>query len=210
MRWLVAILALCNIGLGGYLYFAYGRSPDAELLREQLNADQIRILPEPPAPPQPQPSGACLEWRSFAAAELPRVRQALTALGLDTRVSERNVSAAARWWVHIPSQGSQAAVERKARELRNLGVQDFHPIAEPGRWRHAISLGLFRSEDAARAHLDALKAKGVRSALITEREQRITQTAFVIRDPSTEESNRLLELSVRYPGTELKAADCPV
>jgi hypothetical protein len=55
-----------------------------------------------------------------------------------------------------------------------------------------------------------LKAKGVRSALITEREQRITQTAFVIRDPSTEESNRLLELSVRYPGTELKAADCPV
>jgi hypothetical protein len=211
MKWLVSALVLCNLGLAAYLYLDHvAGSPDGELLRQQLNADEIQVLPEPPPAPPPAPSsGACLEWRSFAAAELPRARQALAGLAQQARVSEREVATPVRWWVHIPPQGSELAMERKTRELRRLGVEDFHPNVEPGRWRYAISLGLFRSEEAARAFLEALKKKGVRSAVITEREQRITQTAFVIRGPSVEESSRLLELSARYPGTELKAVDCP-
>jgi hypothetical protein len=207
MRWLVVLLALCNLALGVYLYLGHGRSQDAGLLRQQPNAEEIRILPGPP--PRPT-SGACLEWRSFAAADLARARQALMALALQTRPAEREVSAAARWWVHMPPQGSQTAMEQKVRQLRKLGVEDFHAISDPGPWRYAISLGLFRSEEAARAYLETLKGKGVRSAVITEREQRVTQTAFVIRDPSSEESSRLQELSGRYPGTEIRAVDCPV
>lgn len=211
MKWVAAALALFNLGLAGYLYLSHLRgSLDGELIRQQLNADEIRVLPEPPPPPPAQQrSGACLEWRSFAAAELPRARQALAGVAQQARVSERDVAAPVRWWVHMPPQKSQSAMERKASELRRLGVEDFHPSVEPGRWRYAISLGLFRSEEAARAYLETLKSKGVRSAVITEREQRITQTAFVIRDPSAEDSSRLLELSARYPGTELKAVDCP-
>jgi hypothetical protein len=137
------------------------------------------------------------------------VRQALSALAAGERISEREVSVVASWWVHMPPQGSQAAMERKARELTELSVTDFFPVTEAGRWRYAISLGLFRSEDAARTHLAQLRAKGVRSAVIANREQRVTQTAFVLREPTAQESARLAELSAGWPGTELKAVDCP-
>ncbi|HWQ37133.1 MAG TPA: SPOR domain-containing protein [Burkholderiales bacterium] len=210
MRWLVAGLALLNVGLAGYLFLGYVRvDPDAQVIHRQVNAEEIRIMSQPPAPPPARTLLACLEWRGFVSADLPRARDALARLALGPRLSEREVGAVARWWVHMPPQGSQAAMERKAGELRNLGVTDFYPVTESGQWRYAISLGLFRSEDAARTYLAQLRAKGVRSAQLTQRDQRIDQAAFVIRDPTAEESARLLELSALFPGTELRAVNCP-
>jgi hypothetical protein len=45
--------------------------------------------------------------------------------------------------------------------------------------------------------------------VVGNREQRVTQTAIVVRDPASEESARLVELSAAWPGTEVRAADCP-
>ena len=95
------------------------------------------------------------------------------------------------------------------RELKELGITEYSPILEGGRWRHAIALGVFRNEDGAKRHLALLREKGVRSAQIGEREQRITQTAFQVRDPTDTQSAQLANLKTRYPGTELRAVDCP-
>jgi hypothetical protein len=212
MKWVFVLLLLVNAALGGYLYWRHiTPDPDSRLVQLQMNADQIRIIPEPPKPP-PAPAtqtAACLEWRAFSGADLDRVRQSLAAVGLGGRVAEREVSVLASWWVHMPPTGSQAAMQRKASELEELGITDFFPVTEAGRWRYAISLGLFRTEDAARAYLAQLRTKGVRSAVVAKREQRLTQTAFVVREPSAEESAKLAELSAASPGTELRAADCP-
>jgi len=210
VKWVFVVLLLVNAALGGYLYWRQVTpNPDSQILDLQMNADQIRIIAEPPRPQPALRAAACLEWRGFSAADAARMRPALSALAGGERISEREVSVVASWWVHMPPQGSQAAMERKVRELTELGVTDFFPVTEAGRWRYAISLGLFRSEDAARTHLAQLRAKGVRSAVIGNREQRVFQTAFVVREPTAEESARLAELSTAWPGTELRAADCP-
>jgi hypothetical protein len=211
VKWIFVLLLLINAALGGYLYWRHVTpDPDSRLVDLQMNADQIRIIPEPPRPPAPQSqSGACLEWRSFSAADLGRARDAIAALNLGERLSEREVSVVASWWVYIPPQDSQAAMDRKVKELTELGITDFFAVTEPGRWRYAVSLGLFRGEDAARAHLARLRTRGVRSAVVGNREQRVTQTAIVVRDPASEESARLVELSAAWPGTEVRAADCP-
>ena len=99
-------------------------------------------------------------------------------------------------------------MERKAAELRNLGVDEYFPILDPGRWRYAISLGVFRSEEGATRFLGQLRQMGVRSATVGEREQRVTQTAFVISEPTEGESVKLTDLRNEFPGSDLRAVEC--
>jgi hypothetical protein len=54
-----------------------------------------------------------------------------------------------------------------------------------------------------------LRGKGVRSAQIGEREQRITQTAFLMKDPTEEQSAQLGNLKTAFPGSEVRPVDCP-
>jgi hypothetical protein len=58
-------------------------------------------------------------------------------------------------------------------------------------------------------HLALLRGKGVRSAQIGEREQRITQAAFLLRDPTEEQSAQLGNLKIGFPGTDVRPVDCP-
>ena len=151
----------------------------------------------------------CLEWGSFTAADLTRVQAALDAVALGERVRRTDVGIVTSYWIYIPPLKSKADLDKKATELRERGVTDYAPILEPGRWRYAISLGIFRNEDGARKQLALLRGKGLRSAQIGEREQRVTQTAFLVRDPTEAQSAQLANLKAEYPGSELRTLDCP-
>jgi cell division septation protein DedD len=210
VKWIALLLLLANVALGGYIYLQRTRpDPDANLVNLQMNAEQIRVLPPRKRTPPPA-AAACLEWRSFDASELARAIAALEPLALGERLSAREVSVAVRWWVYMPPQSSRAGMEKKADELRELGISEYFPITDAGKWRYAISLGIFRSEAGANAFLEQLRNRGVRSAVVGEREQRATHTVLTIREPGPEEAAKLAELSAGFPGTELKAVDCPL
>jgi len=100
-------------------------------------------------------------------------------------------------------------MDRKVGELQRLGIREHDPVMEIGRWRNAISLGFFRSEEGARRYLAILREKGVRSATIGRREQKVTQTAYLVKDPTSEDSAKLMLLKSEFPGTELRAVECP-
>lgn len=218
MKWVFFVLLVANLGLAGFTYLRErAPSPDAQLLKQQLNADQIRIsAPRPPplAPP-PAPiaaaavSGVCIEWGNFGAADLPKAQAALDALALGERVSKMDVSVATSYWIYIPPLRSKAEMERKSRELEERGVVEYVPILEAGRWRYAIALGVFRNEDGAKKHLASLRAKGVRSATIGEREQKVAQSAFLLRDPTDEQALRIGNLKSGFPGSDVRAVECP-
>jgi len=211
MRWLFFLLLIVNAALGGYLYLQDTRpNSDARMIDLQMNADKIRVIPEPPRPKRAERAErtACLEWGSFGDLELERVRAALSAAGLAERATESKSAVTANWWVYMPRQRSRARMERKANQLRELGVTDLETITEPGRWQYAISLGMFRKEISARSYVDLLKATGVRTAVVAEREQQVLQTTLTIRAPSTLESTRLVELAANFPGSDMRAAQC--
>jgi hypothetical protein len=173
----------------------------------------VRIVPPRPAPaPAPVTASAraaCVEWGGFGTGELARAQGALDRLAFAARMRRVEVSVTAGYWVFIPPLRSQATMERKVNELKQLGVNEYFPVLDPGRWRYAISLGVFRSEEGANRYLAQLRQKGVRSATIGEREQRVTQTAFLISDPTEEESAKLTELKNEFPGSESRAVECP-
>lgn len=214
MRWVFLLLVAANIGFGVFVYLRdKAPNPDAQLIALQMNADKVQIVPpRPPPPPAPVPAkarAACIEWSGFGTAQLARAQDALDRLALGARARQAEVSVTAGYWVFMPPLRSQVAMERKLAELRKLGVEEYFPVLDQGRWRYAISLGVYRSEEGAARYLARLRQMGVRSATVGEREQRVIQTALLISDPTEEESAKLAELQNEFPGSEFRRVDCP-
>jgi len=154
-------------------------------------------------------AGVCVEWGNFGAADSVKAQAALEALALGERVRKMDVAVSTSYWTYIPPLKSKRDMDRKAVELRTRGITEYSPILESGRWRYAISLGFFRTEDTARRQLAWLRGKGVRSAQIGEREQRTMQTAFLMRDPTEAQSAQLVNLKTNFPNSSVRAVDCP-
>lgn len=130
---------------------------------------------------------ACLAWPDLPAAEA----DALVALAKKRYPSltlSRSVVSAegGSHWVYIPPLASKADAERKAGELKKLGVTEFFIVTESGANQYAISLGIFSSEQGAKDQLESLKAKGVRSAKVGLRGGKTTAVHVEARGDPTQ------------------------
>jgi len=215
MRALFLLLLLANLGF--YAWSRYGGpadAPDAAPLSRQIEPEKLKVIAPADLPPPVSAvkkatalALACMEWGSFTVADAPRAEQALEPLGLGTRVTQRRGEEVAGWWVFIPPQGSRQAALRKATELKDLGIGDYYVIPDEGEHRWALSLGIFRSEEAAQARLAALRAQGVRSARVGARETVVPRIWLQVKSVDAPLQARLKEMARQVEGTELR--DCP-
>jgi hypothetical protein len=176
-------------------------------------AAATKPAPEPPtpakSPPPAEPSPlACVEWGSFSPQDAARAEQRLEPLALGARLAQFRGEETAGWWVFIPPQPNRAAAQKKAAELRKLGVDDYFVVQEDGKLRWSLSLGVYRTEEAARARLDALRARGVRSAQVGRRETRVPKVWFQVRSVDAALNARLQEMAREFEGATLH--DCAV
>ena len=217
MRLLFFILLLAN-----GVFFAYARlgpgaqaNGDAQIVSQQLNREKIRLLtsdqvsalarkPEPPkvaAVPT-----VCLEWGPLTGAEPARAEQVLESLALGAKLTQRRQEDVASFWVYVPPLASRQSATQKAAEFKRLGVDDYFVVPDDPKWRNAISLGVFKTEDAAKARLAALRTKGVKIATVGARETQQGRTYFQVRDASPAVAARLNELKQGFAGSEVR--DC--
>jgi hypothetical protein len=208
MRLFFYVLLALNLVLLGYAWLRSPASaPDGELLNQQIDADKVQIIaPQPLA--EPAATSACLEWGPFATGELKAALAAAEALQPGISLSQREVQTVVGYWVYIPPVETRSEVDRKIAELRSLGVQEYYAVESQGAMRNAISLGIFKTEEAASAYLERLRGLGVRSARAGSREHRVTQTVLVVHEPDVALTAKLAELRLQFPGTELKALPC--
>ncbi|HJS38476.1 MAG TPA: SPOR domain-containing protein [Burkholderiales bacterium] len=184
---------------------------ESELARTPAPAAKLKPSPEAPRPapaeaPRAAATVACLEWGSFSPADSSRAAKELEQLNLGARLAQYRGEETAGWWVHMPPQGNRASALKKAAELKKLGVQDFFVVQDAGPTQWALSLGVFTTAEAAKAHLAALQEKGVRSAVISPRETRVPKVWFQVRDADTALQARLGELAKGFEGATLH--DC--
>jgi len=216
------LLLLANLAFFAWAYFAgAGRSDESQLVEQQLNPQEIRLLSadqiarlaaerakqavERPKAALRTPVG-CLELGAFSPAEAPRVQQALEPLALGARLSQRRVEEVASFWVFMPPLRNRQAANQKAVELRKLGVEDFFIVQEDPKLRFAISLGVFRTEEAARSRLGELRTKGVRTARVGPKETSGQKVYFAVKDVPDALVARLNDLRQSFAGAELR--DC--
>ena len=224
MKTVSFLLLLANFGFFAWIYFGAGRaSEEPQLMEQQLNPQAIRLLradqvaalaaervkqtPERVKSPPKVTLAACLELGAFGLGDAARVQQALEPLGLGSRLSQRRAEEVASYWVFMPPQRNRQAANQKAAELRKLGVEDFFIVQEDPNFRFAISLGVFKTEEAARARLAELRTKGVRTARVGPRETSVQKVYFAVREVPDALVSRLNDLRQSFAGSELK--DCP-
>ncbi len=163
---------------------------------------------EATAPLAARPAAACMEWGEFSGADLARATSALAAMQLGGKLSQRDVEYAIGYWVYIPPQKDKAAVNRKIAQLKARGVEEYFVVSEAP-WLNAISLGVFRTREAAQHFLDELqRTKGVRSAQIGERASKLKATIFVLNGLDAATATRLAEIHKDFAGSELKDIAC--
>ena len=224
-----ALLLAYSQGLLGHA----GEEHEPARLQHQLNADKLRLLPALPAPPaattapaaapaagqnpvsepaparlaQAAPAVACVEVGSFGAAEGRRFETRLASFKLGTRVKRLAFDGVdpTSYIVYIPSQANKEAAERKAGELKNLGVTDFFIMNDASPMKHAISLGVFKSETLAQSLLATLVKQGVHSARISPRGGSPARLAFQIRDIDTEQRGKIATLADGFQDVASKA-----
>lgn len=141
---------------------------------------------------------ACVVFAGLSVDQARELTARIAKAGTGFKLSETRSDAPSSWWVNIPAQGSREGADKKAAELRRLGVDDLFIMQDPGPNQFAVSLGLYKSEAAATRLLEALKDKGVRSAQITARGAGVTR--IEVRGPGDSLATLASDLSERLRG----------
>jgi hypothetical protein len=150
----------------------------------------------------------CAEWGEFSGDDLARAQQALAELKLGDRMTQRIVEHNHGYWVYIPPMKKRAEVEKKIAQLKERGVQDYFVVQEKGKWLNAVSLGVFKTQEAAQKYLEVLRAKKVPSAQLGERMSKLKFTVFAMKGLETETMDKLKALQKDFPDGELKVSAC--
>jgi hypothetical protein len=150
----------------------------------------------------------CLEWGDFSGPDLTRATAAFSSLQLADKLSQRQIERDIGYWVFIPPLRDKAAVNRKIAELKALGVREYFVLQASGHWFNAISLGVFKTRDAAQNFLRGLQAKGVRSAQVGERASKVKTTIFMLDRVDAATQEKLTAMQKDFPGSELSNVPC--
>jgi cell division septation protein DedD len=209
----------------GYLGNFKGNEREPARMKGQVNADKLMLVPaakatqEKPAdaPPQPLPPEpvaaapaliACIEIGSLNAQEARRFDNRIAALGLPQQPVRQNVTTTevGSYMVHVPPHASREAADRKADELKNLGVTNYYVIPDNTPMKWAISLGVFKSENAAKTLLAALNKQGVQGARISGRGTQVVRVNYRFRDIDAATGQKLDRIAATFPGQ--RARNC--
>ncbi len=216
MRWTFALLLIANIAFFTVMQLSQGR-PDGDSMASHapFNAEKIHLLQETELTPvQEQPAApllVCLEWGVFPKPELERAQNALKPLQLGEKaVTVRNApEKTSKYWVYISPLKSRADAQKKQEELKGLGIEDSLVMQDNNKWRHAISLGVFSTQEAADKYLAELRTKNnIKSAKSGPRTLDAGVASLLIKASGENLEADLVRLKQDFPGTELKAVPC--
>jgi hypothetical protein len=120
-------------------------------------------------------AGSCTELGGLTEAQATRGIDQLKQLG-GVQVERITRQEDNRWWVHMPARDTRDDADRKVAELKRRNVADSAIVQEGNTF--VVSLGLFRDKERAQQRLDELRAKDVRTAVVTQTRRLGAQTSL--------------------------------
>ncbi len=209
MRTVFLLLLFANVAFFAWTYYERTLGSQGErIVTQQLDPDKVRLVSRDEVARLARlRRPACVEFGPIGPNDVPRAEDAIAGLQAGLKVDARRPEDSAGWWVYIPPVANRPAANQRVAELRRLGVEDFFIIPEDPKFKYAISLGVFRSADAAKARFDALQQLGVRDAILAERDSSARRVYLQMQMVTEPLRARIAELRSAFPGSEVR--DCP-
>lgn len=208
MRIVFALLVIANLAFFGYVWI--NRDPaqrEPAVMERQIDPARINLLsPDQAAAKIRAANRLCIEWGPFLAADEPRAEGDLGELAQGAKITQRRVEEPSAWWVYLPPLPTRQAGNQRVAELKRQGFTDVALMPEDSKMPHAISLGVFGTEDAAIRRQAAFAKKNVKNVQIQPRDG-VQKTYLQLRGAPDGARARMMEMKSGYPGTEVQ--DCP-
>lgn len=187
-------------------YSGISKIPAESRAYEPVEDGRIRILSSSrnasPVPPvEEKKKGlsetACIELENFNTqdADLFAKKMALPA----NKISRTHTVKASGYMVYIPPFKNIKTAEKRIAELQEKGITNYFLIPEGTRFRHAISLGLFKTEKSARNLMEELEKRSIHDARITARGKTTESVSFKLNNLSSNQIDRLNTLLAAFP-----------
>ncbi len=152
------------------------------------------------------PPIACFEFAGLTLADSQQLEEKLKPLALGARQTKSEIAEVASNMVYLPPLASQDAAEKKVALVKKMGLTDVYVVQDQSPLRWAISLGVFKTADAAKSFLANVQKKGLKEAKIAPRA--VSASKFVLRfsDVTVAEKKVLDQMQSQVPN--LDAHEC--
>lgn len=217
----------------GYLGTPAGSEREPARLKNQLATERIALLgeaeakaladsaapaeeaeaPAEPAatPPAPAPAAsllACVQAGPFAAGDVRRFESRIARLELGERQTRISVpfQEVSSYMVYLPPAGGKEGADKRTAELKERGIDNFFVMQGESAMKHAISLGVFKTEAAAQTQAAILGRQGVRGVRILPRGPQGTRAAYQFRNIDAQMRTRIADIAGGFGGVQLR--DC--
>ncbi len=224
MKWLFWILLLANLMFFSFIQWGEILIDENQNLKHQspLNVEKIKLLGAPTVAPAPSLSSdvlatsqdqraftdVCLEWGEFSGTDSVRAAAALTISKLTDKLTQRQTEYAIGYWVYLPPAQTRAEMDKNIAELKAHNIKDYFTVQDAGQWKGAISLGVFKTDKAARKVFDSLRAKGVKTAMMGELMSKFKLTVFVLKSPDAAAIEKMVTLQKEFDGSAVHLVAC--
>jgi len=229
---LLALNALLFAYAQGYLGKIEGGEREPQRLKNQLASERMVMLSAaearaaaetaaPPVEPTPQPAEpapvsppaadtiACTQVGAFAASDARRFETRLARLALGERASRSSVpfQEVTSHLVYLPPNGGKEGADRRVAELKEKGVANYFVMQGDSPLKWAVSLGVFKTETAAKTLAAALGKQGVGGVRILPRGPQGTRATWRLRDLTPDERTRVADIADDFTGVQLRGCD---
>lgn len=160
-----------------------------------------------PAMSKPE-AGVCMAWNDLNEADVVRATAALQSLKLGDKFIQHPIEHTIGFWVFVGPLKDKVAVAQKIAQLKARGVEEYFVVQDEPQWVNTISLGLFKTREAAQNFLASLQAKDVRTAQIGERNSKQSGTQLLLHGLDAATVSKINTLQGKFANSQLKSIAC--
>lgn len=169
----------------------------ASLLAPAVSSEPTLAEATPPAAAS-RAAGACVAFAALDEQRATRLAEALGSAG--ARIESTRAEQAASYLVYVPPAATPADAQRRLAALRRAGQADVYLMQE-GPQRLGIAVGLFRSEEMARALIARLESAGETGLRIAPRGTVTPRVRLQARWPDAAGASAAATIASRFDAT---------
>ncbi len=216
LRFILFALIVVNVLLFGFNSGLLDRLVDVSLerhephrMKAEKNTEKLKLMSASAAQDaveantkKAEPPIACIEIGNFTLADAKNFEERMKHLVLGSRQLRQELSESASNMVYLPSQGNKEAADKKAIAIKKMGVSDAYVIQDGSALKWGVSLGVFKTMEAAKTHVANLAKKGIKDAKIAPRQVSATKMFYQLFDITKEEKKLVDGIREQFSGIE--------